>query len=277
MTAPPRLFLGLLDDAAIFPPGNVPLPEAVRAHRDRRSSPTAPLLGPFICALPRWAELATALTAGSPLPVSLTLPGGVADIPAAVARAQDEPRVELVALEVPASAAGLSELVTAVDRHVPPAVRTYVELPWADVTAATVATLVAAGLRLKIRTGGAVPAAFPGERQLAAVLDTAVRGGLAFKLTAGLHDPVRHRDPTTGFEHHGYLNVLLATGHALRGADVAEALADQDGVRVATAIAGLDDPLAGRIRQHFISFGTCSITEPVDGLLRHGLLPEDPR
>jgi hypothetical protein len=137
--------------------------------------------------------------------------------------------------------------------------------------------LVAAGLRLKIRTGGVVPAAFPDERQLSAVLDAAVRGGIAFKLTAGLHDPVRHRDPATGFEHHGYLNVLLATDRALRGADVAEALADQDGVRVATAIAGLDDSRAERIRQHFISFGTCSVTEPVDGLRRHGLLPEDPR
>ncbi|MGW4945668.1 hypothetical protein ACWEOZ_29215 [Actinoplanes sp. NPDC004185] len=277
MTAPPRLFLGLLDDAAIFPPGNAPLPDAVRAHQERRTSPLAPLLGPFICSLPRWPELTTALPAGSPLPVSLTLPGGAADVSAAVARAQAEPRVDLVALEVPVSAAGLAELAAAAERYVPAAVRTYVELPWADVTAATTATLAAAGLRLKIRTGGVAATAFPDERQLAAVLDAAVRGGVAFKLTAGLHDPVRHRDPATGFEHHGYLNVLLATACAVEGADVAAALADQDGVRVATAIAGLDGSLAGRIRQHFISFGTCSIIEPVDGLLRHGLLPEDPR
>jgi hypothetical protein len=159
-------------------------------------------------------------------------------------------------------------------------VHTYVELPWADVTAASVATLVSAGLRLKVRTGGLVATAFPGERQLAGVLDTAVRGGVAFKLTAGLHDPVRHEDPATGFEHHGFLNVLLATGHALAGdgaGAVAAALADTDGARVAAAVAGIDDALAGRIRHHFVSFGTCSTTEPIDGLLRHGLLPEDLR
>ncbi|WP_412741563.1 hypothetical protein [Krasilnikovia sp. MM14-A1004] len=276
-TAPPRLFLGLLDDAAIFPPGNVALPDAVRAHQDRRSSPLAPLLGPFICSLPRWEELTAALGAGPPLPVALTVPGGAQDVPAAVGRARAEPRVELQALEVPASADRLAELADTVARQVPATVHTYVELPWADVTAAAVATLVGAGLRLKVRTGGLVAAAFPDEPQLAAVLDAAVRGGLAFKLTAGLHDPVRHRDPTTGFEHHGYLNVLLATARALDGGDVAAALADHDGVRVAAAVAGIDDPLAERVRHHFVSFGTCSITEPVDGLLHHGLLPEDPR
>jgi hypothetical protein len=265
VTVPPRLFHGLLDDAAIFPPGNVPMPDAVQAYRKRASLPQ---LGAFICALPRWGELRENLTAGPPLPVSLTVPGGAEDVPAAMTQAAAEPRVDLVALEVPASAGRLPDPVHAV---------TYVELPWADVTAATVAALAGAGLRLKIRTGGVVASAFPDERRLAGVLSAAVQGGVPFKLTAGLHDPIRHRDPATGFEHHGYLNVLLATARALDGGDVTAALADQDGTRVASAVAGLDDSLAERIRHHFVSFGTCSITEPVDGLLRHGLLPEDPR
>jgi hypothetical protein len=269
-----KLFVGLFDDAAIFPPGNVDMPDAVRAYRDRRSSP---LPGPFVCSLPRWEELRRTLADRPRLPVSLTLPGGGQDVPAAIAQAGAEPRVDLVALEVPASAATLTDLVATVGRQVPPAVHTYVELPWADVTAAQVATLSDAGLRLKIRTGGLVATAFPDERQLAGVLAAAVRGGLPFKLTAGLHDPIRHRDPATGFEHHGFLNVLLATARALDGGDVAAALADQDGARVASAVAGLGDDLAGRVRHHFVSFGTCSVTEPVDGLVHLGLLPEDPR
>ncbi|GIE47408.1 hypothetical protein Ani05nite_09420 [Amorphoplanes nipponensis] len=270
VTGTPRLFAGLLDDAAVFPPGNVPMPDAVRAYRERRA---LPLLGAFICALPRWGELREQLTAGPPLRVALTVPGGAADLPAAIALARAEPRVELAALEVPATAAGLAVLANTADRPVP----VYVELPWADVDATTVAALVDAGLRLKIRTGGLAAAAFPAEQQLAEVLRTAVRGGVAFKLTAGLHDPIRHRDPATGFEHHGYLNVLLATARALAGGDVLAALADQDGARVAGAVAAIGDAPAERIRRHFISFGTCSVTEPVDGLLRHGLLPEDPR
>ncbi|GGQ87720.1 hypothetical protein [Couchioplanes azureus] len=279
-TPPSGLFDGLLDDAAIFPPGDAPMADAVRAHLGRRSTPQAPLLGPFICSLPRWAELTAELTGGPPLAVSLTLPGGAEQVAAAIAEAGAEPGVRLVALEVPASAAALPGAVATLDRHVPPGVAVYVELPVGDVTEGAVGTLTGAGLRLKIRTGGVVAAAFPGERELAGALLAAVRGGAAFKLTAGLHDPVRHRDPATGFEHHGFLNVILATARALAGAGtdaVAEALADQDGARVAAAVAALDDSAAGRIRRHFISFGTCSVIEPIDGLRHHGLLPEDSR
>ena len=37
MSAPlPPAWSGLVDDAAIFPPGDAPLPDAVAAHRERR-------------------------------------------------------------------------------------------------------------------------------------------------------------------------------------------------------------------------------------------------
>ncbi|MEV6599805.1 hypothetical protein AB0M36_23565 [Actinoplanes sp. NPDC051346] len=279
-TAPGRLFLTLFDDAAIFPPGDLDVPEAVRAHLARQASPLAPLLGPFICSLPRWGELTQALEGGSPLPVSLTVPGGAEDVASAVSRARSEPRVALVALEIAASAGTLPGLVATLERHAPSSVHSYVELPWADVTASQVAALTAAGLRLKIRTGGVAATAFPDERQLAAALWSAVRGDISFKLTAGLHDPIRHRDSTTGFEHHGFLNVMLATARAVEGAAVdavTAALADQDGDRVAAAVARIDDSQAALVRRHFVSFGTCSVTEPIDGLLHHGLLPEDLR
>ncbi|MDR6317352.1 hypothetical protein [Actinoplanes couchii] len=160
---------------------------------------------------------------------------------------------------------------------VPGPVTTYSEIPVAEIDATRLAALRAAGLRLKLRTGGVRAEMFPSEDALARALWAAVRGGLAFKLTAGLHDPIRHRDPVTGFEHHGFLNVLLATARALQGYDIERTLADSDGERVAAGVAGIDDVLAKAVRHHFVSFGTCSIDEPVDGLLRYGLLPEDPR
>ena len=36
-----------------------------------------------------------------------------------------------------------------------------------------------------------------------------------FKCTAGLHHAVRYTDPTTGFRHHGVLNILVATARAV--------------------------------------------------------------
>jgi hypothetical protein len=46
----PEIVRGLVDDAAIFPPGNAPLEEALAAHRQHRSAPYADLVGPFVVA-----------------------------------------------------------------------------------------------------------------------------------------------------------------------------------------------------------------------------------
>jgi hypothetical protein len=245
------LFAGLFDDAAIFPPGNLPMPEAVSAHRARQGSP---LVGPFVCSLARFGELAGAAAGGPAVTVSLVLPGPVGELPTAEG-------LDVVAVEGPGLTAGGT-------------LTTYTEIPCGEVTATRVAALREAGLRLKIRTGGVRADAFPTEAELAGAIWAAVRGGLAFKLTAGLHDPIRHRDPVTGFEHHGFLNVLLATARALQGYEIERALADQDGRRVAAAVAGIDEVLAKAVRHHFISFGTCSVSEPVDGLRRYGLISE---
>jgi len=253
------LFAGLFDDAAIFPPGDLPLPDAVKAHRERQASPLAPLLGPFVCTLGRWDELAAAVAGGPRLAVSLILPEPGAEVPA-------DPGIDVVAVEFPGTAAPVGTARTA-----------YAEIPCAEATATRLAALHAAGLRLKIRTGGVRAEAFPSEAELARALWAAIRAGMAFKLTAGLHDPIRHRDPVTGFEHHGFLNVMLATARAVQGYDIERALADQDGERVAAAVAGLDEVLVKAVRQHFVSFGTCSVAEPVAGLLRYRLLPEEPR
>ncbi|HWS39381.1 MAG TPA: hypothetical protein VN408_42385 [Actinoplanes sp.] len=240
------LFTGLFDDAAVFPPAAVPLPEAVAAHLARG---TMPLVGSFVCPVDRLGELPAGLR------VSVVLPAADTTVPVAAAT--------VVAIETPGV--------------VPGPVTTYAEIPVAEIDAVRLGALRAAGLRLKLRTGGVRAELFPAEDVLARALWTAVRSGLAFKLTAGLHDPIRHRDPVTGFEHHGFLNVLLATARALQGYDIERTLADTDGPRVAAGVAAIDDVLAKAVRHHFVSFGTCSIDEPVDGLLRHGLLSEDPR
>jgi hypothetical protein len=247
------LFAGLFDDAAIFPPGNVPMPVAVSAHRERQSSP---LVGPFVCSLARFGELSEAAAGGPRVDVSLVVPGPVDALPAADG-------LQVVALEGPSLTTG-------------GALPKYTEIACREITATRVAALRESGLRLKIRTGGVRAEAFPSEAELAGAIWAAVRGGLAFKLTAGLHDPIRHRDPVTGFEHHGFLNVLLATARALQGYEIERALADQDGERVAAAVAGIDEVLVKAVRHHFVSFGTCSIDEPVAGLRQYRLL-EDPR
>ena len=130
---------------------------------------------------------------------------------------------------------------------------------------------------LKFRTGGETEDAFPDEARLASALTDALEQDLRFKLTAGLHNAVRHTDPTTGFEHQGFLNVVLAVHAVQSGAsdDVAAAiLGERDASVVAAAVADLDEAARGHVRSRFLSFGTCSISEPIDDLRELGLLEE---
>jgi hypothetical protein len=270
---------GLLDDAAVFPPGDAPLADAVRAHLARRSEPWAGLVGPLVVAadhVPRLAAVLDGVAAGGgqPLRVSVVV-RDLSLLPEVVREVAADPRLALHAVElaVPGER-GAADAVAAAGRHVPAATGVWVEPGWGAGLPAAMDLLAAAGHRLKLRTGGTAPDAFPAEETLArAVVDAAARG-LLFKATAGLHHAVRHRDPRTGFEHHGFANLLLAAARSDGGeAATREALAERSPQALADALralgpAGLRDVRARR----FVSFGTCDVTGPRDDLHGLGLL-----
>jgi len=136
---------------------------------------------------------------------------------------------------------------------------------------------VVAGTRygVKLRTGGLRTDLFPTPAELAETIAACMRRSVGFKCTAGLHHAVRHTDPATGFEHHGFLNVMSAVRALLDGAPVADATAaldDRDPLHVAAGVAGWSEPTCRAVRGQFRSFGTCSVREPLDDLLELGLL-----
>jgi hypothetical protein len=133
--------------------------------------------------------------------------------------------------------------------------------------------VASADLRLKLRTGGVTADAFPSEQTVAAAVDAALDRELPFKCTAGLHHAVRHRAPDTGFEHHGFLNVLLATRAALDGDDVTAALAEQDPDAVVARLAEAGSDGLVRARRWFTSFGCCGVRDPYDDLVALSLAP----
>jgi hypothetical protein len=123
----------------------------------------------------------------------------------------------------------------------------------------------------KFRTGGLAAELFPTPAELAEVICACRDRALPFKLTAGLHQGMRHLDPETGFTHHGYTNVLAAT----------LAAADGDSVRVVGELLAALDPrpllerVNGRLdaaRPLWVGFGSCSILEPLTDLIRLGLV-----
>jgi hypothetical protein len=239
------LFTALFDDAAIFPPGNLPLPDAVATHRSYRDNP---LVGPFVCSLARLGELDALLD--DSLDVAVVIPPGRFELPPLR-------HVRIASVEQHVDAVGET-----------PPVPTWVELGSLPRCAADLLGV----RRVKFRTGGLDAAAFPSEATLAGAIRAAVDAGIPFKCTAGLHNAVRHTG-ADGFEHHGFLNVLLATHAALHHGEVETTLAERDGAALADRLRALPEALVARARRSFCSFGTCSIAEPVADLQALGLLP----
>jgi hypothetical protein len=92
---------------------------------------------------------------------------------------------------------------------------------------------------------------------------------------------VRFTDPTTGFEHHGFLNVIVAVTRAIAGADtrtVVEALTLSESAPLVAEVRDLAREQATEMRRRFVSFGCCGVEDPIGDLVGLGLVnPEEPR
>jgi hypothetical protein len=273
------LFDGLFDDAALFPPGDAPMAAAVPAHREL-STRLGRLVGPFVVPAGRLDELGRHLDAGVPLGISLIVAAD--ELATAVRRVAQDPGLALAAVEVPvvSDAAAAVEAARALDDVLPEDLPAAVELPRSAARDEVLDVLAGTGYRAKLRTGGVSPERFPSPEELAARLRGCVDRGVAVKCTAGLHHAVRHTDPATGFEHHGFLNVLLAASALAEGAPTETAtghLRDSDAAGMVAALRTWPAQRAARARAVFTSFGTCSVLEPVDDLVTLGLLPSPER
>ena len=281
-TAVPALLRHLIDDAALYPPGNAPMPVAVAEHRRHRAAPYRDLVGPLLVPASRYDELAEHL-ADAPLELGLIGDRGVRHLLGVAERALADPRVRLARLECvveDSGPLGARDAGLALD-GVPDEITVYVELRRDDDVADGVRALADLPSRhaigAKLRTGGSTAAAFPTDAELAGFVDICLAADHPFKLTAGLHRAVRHTDPATGFEYHGYLNVLVAVclGALDRAYPTVEAaLAERDPaplVEAAQRMYGMPGE-ATESRTWFASYGSCSIAEPLGDLVALGLL-----
>ena len=273
------LFTALVDDAAVFPPGNAPLEVAVREHRGHRSSAYAALVGPLLVPTSGAVHLDELVEVGEDLRVALVARPGTPDdeVGDAVAAARRSPGVHLVGLEVgwsphwrdtcpadlpltlevprgEAQADALADLATAADAGEGGATRSTATSPDRPVQA-------------KFRTGPTPTWPWPDEAELAAFLRSALDHQVPFKLTGGLHHAVRGTHG--GQEQHGLLNVLLAVHHGLAGAevlDLADTLRQRDAAALVTAVLALGPEESAAVRAAFTAYGCCGVTDPLGEL-----------
>lgn len=282
-----RLTRAFVDDAAIFPPGLSPLPDAVAQHRAWRAAPLGSRLGPLLLSVEAVAQLPQVLADAPAAPGAAPLPVGVAARPGTgteeVARAVatlgalgDAVHLEVVeraadpdwhaslehgvdlALEAPRDPAALETLL---DRLAAPD--------------RTEGPRVVAKWRTQTSPAGPIPT--PSE--LAAFVTACVERRVPFKLTGGLHHAVACAAPAQSGEGtedmHGMLNVVLATHRAVSGqgaGDVAAALSERDARAVADAVLALDSGAVEAVRAAWTSFGCCGVTDPLTEAAGLGVL-----
>jgi hypothetical protein len=274
---PTPLFAGLIDDAAVFPPGLAPLDVAVCEHLDRRTFEYAACIGPLLVPATSADEVkglaaADPRTADEPLGVGLIVrPGSpLGPLREAVEHLREERRVEVRAIELGWTPGWQSVLGLGV--------RVAVEVGLAGAQQEALDDIAAAvddgaDVIAKFRTGQTPSWPWPDEATLAGFLDAVVLHGLPFKLTGGLHHAVRgtyHDEPM-----HGLLNVIVATHEALDGAEapeLAELLAEDDAELLVERLTRLTPEEVEQTRASFTAYGCCGVLEPIEELVALGLL-----
>lgn len=295
----------LIDYAGLFPPAQRSMPDAVAEYVALRGEPEAWMLGRFVVPAASLDALLAALdetAATQPVAISLIAGAGsdAADfldaLGAAFQRVPALPdALNVESLEVPLPAlraardsydAAIGQLSALRAKHSLRDLPAFVELPrderYASELSGAATALARAGLGAKLRCGGVVTTAFPTAEEVASFIETMADARVPFKCTAGLHHPVRHVDAETGFHMHGFLNIVTASifAGALTRDELVEIVAEEDatafsvtdaGLRWRDRTAGLTDIENARASR-FISYGSCSFTEPVADLKAMGVL-----
>lgn len=263
---PPAL-RGLIDDAAVFPPGNAALSEALTGHLEHRDSWYSGLVGPLLLPLTQLEALSDDIPQ---LQIGVVVDTVLDAVSPAMAGLPDNVQVVQVEARAP-DAETLEDLLYASELWDLPV---FAEVPVAGDLDESLERLGPTRVAPKFRTGGLEAELFPEPETLAAAIVACADLGLSFKLTAGLHRAVRHVDPKTGFVHHGFANVLAAAAEADSGGGVGS-VTDTLKLRESAPLADRIRDMLARSRPLWAGFGSCSIREPLDDLIGLSLAYEE--
>jgi hypothetical protein len=303
----PPLLARILDDAALVSPGPRPvMADVLDAYLDVRAGEYGGLLGALVVPVSRLQEFVAVLVKrrpASPVPITLSVDTGLGGVPKALSLTTS--RSALLAtgtVEMPAPHDVDSVWLERVTEFVPDDVVAVVEPRRPDVDGsddwiAGVRRVVGHGCRPKLRCGGDRAGVFPGVTDVSRFLAVVATAGRSFTASIGLQGAARHVDPATGFDHHGWLNLVVAVSRALRsvpptivgGPDdggageasappaelvdaVRAALETTDADALAAEVAEVDDRTAARVRAHLSSLGSTAPADQGAEMARLGLV-----
>jgi len=281
------LVAGLVDYAGLFPPASLGMREAAMHYAKYLRTPEAWMLGRFVVPVARLEELAATA-------VSHQLPGATPwrlsallgeDLAHDIARLEafNRERAGHFMVDVVEGRAESPERIRALAAARLEGAAVYVELPYAADPRILLETVVSAGLRAKIRTGGVTAASVPTAAQVARFLARCAELRVPFKATAGLHHPLRgdyrltYEQGAPSATMFGFLNVFAAAALARQGVgedELVDLLEERDPTAIRFLAQGVRwrqreisaEALAATRASFAVAFGSCSFREPVDDL-----------
>lgn len=290
----PTLLARILDDAALVSPGpRREMSDVVAAHLDARAGEHGGLLGALVVPVSRLQEFVAELVKrrpSAPLPVALSVDTGLGGVPKALSLTSSRAALLTTGtVEMPAPHDVDSIWLERVTEFVPDEVVAVVEPRRPDVDGSEdwidgVRRVVGHGCRPKLRCGGDRAGVFPGVTDVSRFLAVVAASGRSFTASIGLQSAARHVDPETGFDHHGWLNLLVAVARALQAApadgvvsdelveEVRSALEATDADVLAREAAAFDEGTAGRVRGLLSSFGSTAPADQGAEMARLGLV-----
>lgn len=283
----------LIDYAGMFPPARLQVEESLANYMRFQNGPESAVVDRFVCDVPRLPKLAEALGSnGSSIRLSVVGSGGAtidefetnleSDATAMndfLERAGDMADIECFEAKAPFQNGfdrALRDLEAFRDIDV------FVEIPLGEPEDMLAQIAETEWMGAKARSGGLTPETVPSEYHLAGFLQQALDLDVPFKLTAGLHEPLRHFDAAVGAKVHGFLNIAVASmlhlRESLSRAELAEVLgveqaavaADADTITWSGESFGLGE--VRDLRVNWRGIGSCSVDEPLQGLAKLGLM-----
>lgn len=289
---------GLIDYAGLYPPASLPMPEMVAEWTRGLDSDFNWMLGRLIVPVSQLDEFERAASGLFPsgrdedpwVISALISSGDDASLESQVdqilqfndAHCGDD-RGDAI-IDVVELRGSSSRVIESALEVLPEEVFPFFELSLDDDVRGRLASLVGSDAGAKIRTGGIRPDLYPNTASLAEFIIQCARADVPFKATAGLHHPLRNHNDAVDVMQFGFLNVFLAAiqaaneettaddlGPLLTRVDLAGIEFLPDGISIDGKHHGLEDIEDVRIA-FALSFGSCSVEEPVQDLIELGLL-----
>jgi hypothetical protein len=298
---------GLIDYAGLFPPAKLDMASALSEYDEHRNGPYAWMLGRLIVPASRIDELLEfAHAEEEALPLSVIVDAGndprtwFANADKTFERISwydlNVEHIVINALEVPLPPlvseretyeATIGQAATLVEKYELRDVPVYIEPPRNNRLAELLTNTLEAFWRYdvygKIRCGGLAPEDYPSVDELARYIWSDREYGGGFKATAGLHHPIRHYNEAAGVTMHGFLNLLFASAFAdvdetarletiLADTDPTHFAFEAEAIRYGDETCDVDEIEIAR--EHFVAYGSCSFSEPVEDLIALSILPK---